>query len=144
MRVLIIEDKEALTEEYLRVFGRMLAELPVEFTSVGSIEDALVPLSEEQWDVILVDSDLGPPAMFPKEAEEGDGLKLTNGYDLVAFRRSIEDAAENISRSVIIGMGPSHVAAQFLKDKGADYSLLKLEIPKMAQYIQKSAPKEAQ
>lgn len=144
MRVLIIEDKESLTAEYLRIFGHMLGNLPVEFTAVCSIGGALLPLSEENWDVILVDSDLGAPAMFPKEAEEGDGLKLANGYDLVAFRRGIEDAAENISRSVIVGMGPSHVAAQFLKDKGADYSLLKLEIPLMAQYIQKSAPKEAQ
>lgn len=143
MKVLIVEDRDALAEEYLRIFGRTLSDLEVEYTHVSSIAEALVPLSEEAWDVILLDSDLGPPAVFPEGATEEDGAKLNNGYDLIRFRRNIEDATEEFSASAILGIAPHHVAATFQKDAGADDALLKLEILKMAHFIRQNGPKEA-
>ena len=77
MHVLIIEDRQALAEEYLRIFGHLLKG-DYKYTHVSDIEGARLPLAEENWDVILIDNDLGPSSIFPEGASEEDGVKLSN------------------------------------------------------------------
>lgn len=133
MRILIIEDRQALAEEYLRIFGHFLKG-DYSYTHIPSIEAALAPLVEENWDVIFIDSELGPGAVYPPGSEDGE--KLNSGYDLVRFRRNIEDAAKNIDRSHIVGIAANHVALTFfLGEVGTDDAILKLFIPHMAEAI---------
>lgn len=134
MRVLIIEDRQALAEEYLRIFGHLL-EGEYDYTHVPTIEASLKPLSEENWDVILIDNEMGQGAVFPEGASEEDGLKLNTGYDLVKFRRSIEEDSEVVSKSYIVGIAANQVALTFFTDMGTDNSILKLHIPAMATAI---------
>ena len=133
MRVLIIEDRQALAEEYLRIFGHILKG-DYSYTHVPSVEAALTPLVEENWDVIFIDNELGQGAIYPPGSEDGE--KLSNGYDLVKFRRAIEEIEGAITRSHIIGIAANQVALTFFKDVGADDSILKLFIPHMAETIQ--------
>ena len=132
MRVLIIEDRQTLVEEYLRIFGHLL-EGDYSYTHVPSIEAALSPLAEENWDVIFIDNELGQGAIYPPGTD--DGVKLSSGYDLVKFRRDMEDAMPPVEKSVIVGIAANQVALTFFKDVGADDSILKLFIPHMAEAI---------
>ena len=136
MRVLIIEDRQALVDENLRIFGHML-EGDYSYTHVPSISAARDPLATENWDAILIDSDLGPGAIFPEGATEGDGIKLNNGYDLFSFRRNIEDSTEGIRKSYIIGIASNQVALRFFDQLGTNDSILKLFIPFMAEELQR-------
>jgi hypothetical protein len=142
MRVLIIEDRQALAEEYLRIFAHLL-EGEYDYTHVPSIEASLKPLSEENWDVIFVDNELGQGAVFPEGSDEEDGLKLSSGYDLVKFRRSIEEDSPVIATSHIVGIAANQVALTFFKDIGADDSILKLYIPHMAEAIRNVTAEKA-
>lgn len=135
MRILIIEDRQALVEEYLRIFGHLLKG-DYSYTHVPSVEASLQPLSEENWDVILVDNELGQGAVFPAGATEEDGLKLNTGYDLVKFRRVIEEDPEIVSRSYIVGIAANQVALSMFRHAGVDDAILKLFIPQMAETIQ--------
>jgi hypothetical protein len=132
MRILIIEDRQALAEEYLRIFAHLL-EGDYSYTHVPSIEAACPPLVEENWDVIFIDNELGQGVIYPPGSEDGE--KLSNGYDLVKFRRDVE-GANNLTRSHIIGIAANQVALTFFKDVGADDAILKLLIPHMAETIQ--------
>ena len=132
MRVLIIEDRQALAEEYLRIFGHLLKG-DYSYTHVPSVEAALSPLVEENWDVIFIDNELGQGAVYPPGSEDGE--KISNGYDLVKFRREIENANEKIAQSHIVGIAANQVALTFFKDVGANDSILKLFIPHMAEAI---------
>lgn len=135
MRVLIIEDREALIKEYLRIFGRVLGDLPIEFVGVSSIAEALLPLLEENWEAILVDSDLGPALTLPSEDGGKIKEKLNNGFDLIRLRRCVEKEESEIKASLIIGIAPSHIALYHQKEAGADTALLKLHIPQIASLI---------
>jgi hypothetical protein len=137
MRVLIIEDRQALAEEYLRIFNHILKG-DYSYTHVPSVEAALSPLAEENWDVIFIDNELGQGAVYPPGSE--DGIRLNNGYDLVRFRRDIEDTTDGVSKSYIIGIAANRVALTFFGDVGADDGMLKLHIPEMAERIQEIAP----
>ena len=131
MRVLIIEDRQALAEEYLRIFGHLL-EGDYSYTHVPSIEAACSPLVEENWDVIFVDNDLGQGTVYPPGSEDGENLK--SGFDLVKFGRDVE-GANKLTKSLIVGIAANQVALTFFKDVGADDSILKLFIPHMAEAI---------
>jgi hypothetical protein len=141
MRVLIIEDRQGLADEYLRIFNHLLVG-EYSYTHVLSIEAAIPPLAQENWDVILVDQELGAPGVFPM-GEEEDSLKLSNGYDLVTFRRNIEDGVEDIAKSHIIGIASNKVALTFFNDLGANETLLKIFMPEMAESIRFQAEKKA-
>ncbi len=135
MRVLIIEDRQALVEEYLRIFGHLLKG-DYSYTHVPSIEAAIDPLDGENWDVIFIDNDLGPGGLFPKgTVDPEEGTQINNGYDLVKFRRAIECDVDDIQKSHIIGIAANQVALTFFKDAGADDSIFKLFIPHMAEAI---------
>lgn len=138
MRVLIIEDRQLLADEYIRIFGHILTG-EHSYTHVSSIEAAGPPLAKENWDAILVDSEPGPGSVFPKGEAEEEGIKLNNGYDLVRFRRNIEDTVEGIQKSYIIGIASNRVALGFFEQVGADDSILKLFIPSMANALQSVA-----
>lgn len=135
MRVLIIEDRQPLADEYLRIFGHMLKG-DYSYTHVPSIEAAVGPLDGENWDAILIDNELGPGGVFPKGASEEEGTRINNGYDLVSFRRTIEDEVEGIQKSYIIGIAANQVALRFFDQLGVDDSILKLYIPSMASALQ--------
>jgi len=137
MRVLIIEDRQALAEEYLRIFGHLLKG-NYSYTHVPSVEAALSPLVEENWDVIFIDNELGQGAVYPPGSEDGE--KIISGYDLVKFRRGIEDAAKGIDKSYIIGIAANQVALAFFKNVGTDDEILKLNIPDMAHRVNDLAP----
>lgn len=141
MRVLIIEDRQPLAEEYLRIFGHML-EGDYSYTHIPSIEAALEPLAKENWDVIFIDNDLGPGAALPP-IEGQEEVKLNNGYNLVSFRREVEGTIEGIDKSYIVGIAASQVALTFFDDVGSDDSIMKLFIPSMASAIQVEAEKKA-
>lgn len=145
MKVLIVEDREALVKEYLRIFAKVIGDAEIDFTSVNSIQDTLPALAEEDWDVILVDHDLGPPGMYPEGASEEDGVKVPNGAELTRFRRSIEDATDDMSPSFILGIPNSHALGYRLVEAGANASLLKLKIPEIGQLLRnKYKEKQAQ
>lgn len=141
MRVLIIEDRQDLAEEYLRIFKHML-EGDYSYTHVPSIEAALEPLAKENWDVIFIDNDLGPGATLPP-IEGVEEVKLNNGYNLVSFRREVENEIEGIDRAYIVGIAASQVALTFFDDLNTDDSIMKLFIPSMASTIQTVAEKKA-
>ena len=147
MKVLIIEDKEPLTEEYLRIFRRILGEpiignKPVQFTCVHDIESSVVSLTSGDWDIIFVDFELGPPVILHAESSEEEDQKISNGCELVSYQRALEKTKE--SRSTIIGISPHHVGNEKLLQAGADKAVLKLEIPKMADFIKKAYIKKAE
>jgi hypothetical protein len=134
MKVLIIEDRKPLADEYIRIFGHLL-EGEYSYTHVPTIEAAIGSLETENWDAILVDSELGAPCMFPIGSEEDDGIKINNGYDLVKMRRGIEDSTDGIDRSFIMAIAANRVALTFFQDVGTDAGFLKIEMPDMAQAI---------
>jgi hypothetical protein len=139
MRVLIVEDRQALADEYLRIFGHIL-EGDFSYTHVPTIEAAISPLQNEQWGVIFVDNDLGPGVShIPTLDAQVEEVKLNNGYDLIRFRRGIEDTVEGIDKSLIVGIAANQVALTFFMDMGADTSILKLHIPAMAEAIRQQA-----
>ena len=137
MRVLIIEDRQALADEYLRIFGHIL-EGDLSYTHVTNIEAVISPLQAEQWGVIFVDHDLGTAALVP-ETEISPEIKLNNGYDLIRYRRQIEAIRPGIDRSLIVGIAANQVALTFFQDAGADTSISKLHIPAMAEAIRQQA-----
>lgn len=139
MKVLIIEDKPALAEEYLRIFGHLLNDLSIEFTHVSTIQEASKSLNEQNWGVILVDSELGAPTSFPEGAPKEESIHLGSGFDLVRFRRTLEQEAKGITPSYIVGIPANHVAVRFFRDSGVDEAFLKLEIPRMAGIIRSKA-----
>ncbi|KKM18288.1 hypothetical protein LCGC14_1667220 [marine sediment metagenome] len=140
MRVLIIEDRQALAEEYLRIFGHLLKG-DYSYTHVPSIEAAIDPLDGENWDVILVDNELGAGGLFPpKGVDEKNATRISNGYDLVKFRRDVECDDDDIHKSYIIGIAANQVALAFFKNVGTDDEILKLNIPGMAFRINDIAP----
>jgi hypothetical protein len=141
MRVLIIEDRQGLADEYLRIFNHLLVG-DYSYTHVPSIEAAIPPLAQENWDVILIDQELGAPGLFPM-GEGEDGLRLSNGYDLVTFRRNIEDGVPDIAKSHIIGIAANKVALTFFNDVGASETLLKIFMPEMAESIRFIGEEEA-
>lgn len=136
MRILIIEDRQALADEYLRIFSHILKG-NFSYTHVSTIERALTPLAEENWDVIFIDNELGQGSVYPHNAE--DGIKINNGYDLVKFRRDMEKD-EGIERSYIVGIASNQVALGLFQNTRADDWFLKLFIPEMANLIYERAP----
>lgn len=134
MKVLIVEDLQPIAEEYIRIF-RHLNEGDYTYTHVPSIEAAISALFEENWDVVLMDSELGAPSMYPVGSMEEDGVKVNNGYDLVKLRRDLEDAEPEIDRAFIIAATTNRVALRLFQDVGTDTGFLKLEILKMAKVI---------
>lgn len=141
MRVLIIEDRQGLADEYLRIFNHLL-EGEYSYTHVLSIEAAIPPLAQENWDVILVDQELGAPGAFPM-GEGEENLRLSTGYDLVTFRRNIEAGVPDITKSHILGIASNKVALNFFNDLGADETFLKIFMPEMAESIRFQAGKKA-
>jgi DNA-binding NarL/FixJ family response regulator len=138
MKILIVEDRQPLADEYIRIF-RHLNEGDFTYTHVPSISAAVKPLMSENWDVILMDSELGEGHVLEGAGTEGEDVKLNNGYDLVSFRRDAENNVEKISRSFIIAATPNRVALRLFQDVGTDTGFLKLEIPKMAAVIRELA-----
>ena len=143
MRVLIIEDKPALVEEYLRIFSHLLSDLNITFFQVHSIEDALNPLSAEEWNAILVDFDLGSSATFSLHEPDGmpEQIKVHNGANLVSLRRRLE-LSKQVHRSPILGIGHSQALNRLHLRSGADRALLKLNITGMASFIRESLTKK--
>ncbi len=135
MRILIIESKKALVGEYLRIFNHMLVG-DYDFTHVPTIEAAIPAIESENWDAILVDSDLGAPCVFPIGASEEDGLKISTGYEIVKMRREVEEAMPEVDRSFIMAIATNQVALTLFQGVGADTGFLKLDIPKMARVIE--------
>lgn len=137
MRVLIVEDRNELADYYLRVFRHVVG-ADHEYTHVASITSAIDPLFEENWDVILMDSELGPAGRFQKDPQDpaGDGMDIRNGFDLTCFRRLVEkDKTTKIDPSIIIGMTVSSVFRDAFIDAGADRAVSKIVVPAMAHFV---------
>ncbi len=133
MRVLIIEDLPELAEEYFRICGHVLKGDHT-LTHVPSIEAALKPMFEENWHVILVDAELGPPGRFQGDPSvPEDGLDVHNGYELVSLRRRVEgDPTIPVNPSIIVGMAPNHAILAGFSGTDVDYRVCKLDLEKMA------------
>jgi len=135
VRVLIVEDNVALIPEYLRIFKEILGDGDT-YTHVASVHDAIESLFEENWDVILVDTDLGVAGKFKSGIEGGDELTLRNGYDLVRFRRRVEQLeSDRIVPAKIIGLAPNRSALPAFDTVGTNHRLFKLDIPGIAKQI---------
>jgi len=125
-RVLVVEDDENIYQNYLmRIFGELLSMEKFEFTRVGNIYTALEAL-EEDWDIILMDYHLGVQYV------ERKGMHFRNGADLVAYRRTLEEADPKLSKPQIAGIAGSTVCNTKIVNAGANAAFLKLEVPEIA------------
>ena len=134
MNILIIEDNQELAKEYIRIFNHIL-EGDFVYTHLSDIASAIPAITDENWEMIIVDSDLGDPAMYPEGAAEGEGEEIRNGRDLVLLRLRTQKNKPLIKKSYILGIASSNVALNQFRSTGADDWFIKLDIPEMAHRI---------
>ncbi len=129
-RLLVVEDQADFYQDYLlRVLGNLLPMEKISIVHVPTLDAALVAL-QEQWDFILMDYGLGAKTNFL-----GDPVR--DGADLVAFRRAIEKTQKG-DGAFILGMSSNRIGNQLMQERGANDSVLKLEVPQMAKMIAES------
>lgn len=127
-KVLVVEDNEEIYRDHLlRLFENLLSMEDFEFTNVGTIQNALDALAEE-WDVILMDYSLG------KQVQR-DEMRFRNGADLVAFRRTLEDADPGPGAALIMGISGSAISNNLMVRAGANDAALKLNIESIADLL---------
>jgi DNA-binding NarL/FixJ family response regulator len=143
MRILIIEDNEAIAAEYLRFIQYALADVDgLTCTHITSIIDAFEPLAKEQWDVIIMDSRPGDPATYPPGNPENELFQANSGADLIRFRRFIEGSAEEIRASSILAVAANTPALR-PSEELADYSMLKSEVEALIYQVREAAYNKA-
>jgi CheY-like chemotaxis protein len=126
-RLLIVEDQVDFYEDYLlRLFGKLLPLEKISITHAPTLDAALAAL-QEPWDAVLMDYSLGPKTEFLGES-------VRDGADLVRFRRAIEEKTGQ-PKAYIMGMSSNNVGNRLIQERGADTSLLKLQVPEMAKLI---------
>ncbi len=130
-RILVVEDNTEFYEnELLRFFAAILPMDKLEIVRAESLEKALV-LIGEQWDAILVDYFLGPPALRP-EGVIGEG-RVKQGADLVEIRRDLEP--DPASEARIIGISSFQVGNASLVKAGANASHSKSSLEDIAREV---------
>jgi hypothetical protein len=125
LRVLVVEDIDALYEYFMNVCENLLPVEKFEFVNAQTVEAALEVIGEN-WDVIVMDYYLGSA-----EAEK-DGVRFQKGTDLIAYRRELEAGDVGKKKAHIVGISASRVHFGYLSDSGADEVYLKLDAPKLA------------
>ena len=134
-RVLIVEDKEALFQEYMRFFQKVMGDEveEFEFSHVSNLPEALQHLEYSNWDAILLDYELGSSTSV--EVGDGEQVKVHHGADLARFRRSVEKESEEMSKAHIVGIASHRVGNDLLRKAGADTTIHKLQIQLMAREL---------
>lgn len=133
IKVLIVEDNQELHKYFMRIFENILDVAQFEFVCASTIQAALEVLPE-QWDVILMDYDMG-------ESAEIDQMTFRNGADLTAYRRSLEEMAtqegadQDCPRCQIVGTSSNTVSNMLMERQGADATFLKLNVPLLADFL---------
>jgi CheY-like chemotaxis protein len=127
-RLLVVEDQADFYEDYLlRIFGKLLPMEKISVVHVPSLDAAITALSEP-WDVILMDYSMGPGTTFL-----GDPIR--DGSDLTALRRAIEET-QNLPKAFILGTSSNQVGNRLMQERGADNTVLKIQVPEMAKLIE--------
>jgi len=133
-RLLVVEDQVDFYQDYLlRIFGKLLPMESISVVHVPTLDAALVAL-QERWDFILMDYSLGAKTKFL-----GDPVR--DGVDLIAFRRAIEEANDGcggIPVAFILGTSSNEVGNRLMRGKGANATVLKIQVPEMANVIRRS------
>jgi CheY-like chemotaxis protein len=126
-RLLIVEDQTDFYEDYLlRIFTKLLPMEEISVVHVPTLEAAVVALPEP-WDVILMDYSMGAGTTFL-----GDHVR--DGGDLTALRRAFEET-QDIPKAFILGTSSNQVGNRLMQERGADNTVLKLQVPEMAKLI---------
>jgi CheY-like chemotaxis protein len=127
-RLLVVEDQADFYQDYLlRIFENMLPMETISVVHVPSLDAALAALSDP-WDMILMDYSMGPKTEFM-----GDAVK--DGADLISFRRAIEQT-QGVPKAFILGTSSNQVGNRLMQERGADNTVLKLQVPQMAKMIE--------
>jgi CheY-like chemotaxis protein len=126
-RLLVVEDQADFYEDYLlRIFEKLLPMEKISVVHVPSLDAAITALPEP-WDVILMDYSMGPGTTFL-----GDPIR--DGGDLTALRRAIEEN-QDIPKAFILGTSSNQVGNRLMQERGADNTVLKIQVPEMAKLI---------
>lgn len=128
IRVLVVEDKPALYQEYMNIFAHFLPLERMVFEHAATITGALEVIGEE-WDVIVTGYSLGAKAPFRKRT-------IRNGADLVDTRRMVENERQGPKASFIVGFSSSTATNELLERKGSNISLPKTRLIDMVRLIQ--------
>jgi len=127
-RLLVVEDQAEFYQDYLlRIFENLLPMEKISVVHVPTLDAALVAL-KEPWDFVLMDYSLGAKTEFM-----GDPIR--DGADLISFRRAVEQGQE-VAKAFILGTSSNRVGNQLMQERGADNTVLKLEVPQMAKLIE--------
>lgn len=128
-RILIVEDNAYLYQDYiLRLFTELLPMEKISMVHVPTLQAACQVL-QEPWDCILMDYFMGAKYNFM------GGITIRDGADLTKFRRALEET-KGIPESYILGTSSSEVGNEFIRESGANSSILKLKVAGMAKLIE--------
>lgn len=126
-KLLVVEDKIDFYEGYLlRIFETLLPMEKISVTHVPTLGAATAVLLEP-WDAMLVDFSLGARVKFDDET-------IRDGGDLIAYRRGAEKD-QRVPKTLILGMSSNQAGNRAMKDRGADGTVLKIQVPEMAALI---------
>lgn len=128
MRLLIVEDLEIFRDTYLlRVFSNLLPMDKLTLFSAPSIEQAFLPITTQDFDIVLMDYALG-------KSYSAEGKHFRNGADLVRRRREAQND-KAVAKSYIIGNSATHVGNVEMVKAGANVTFHKLQVEKLARAI---------
>ena len=132
-KLLVVEDQANFYQDYLlRIFENLLPMETISVVHVPTLDAALVALLEP-WDMVLMDYGMGAKTEFM-----GDPVR--DGADLVAFRREVEHK-QGLPRTFILGTSSNQVGNRLMLERGADNTVLKLQVPQMTQLIKEGLKK---
>ena len=127
-RLLVVEDQAEFYQDYLlRIFENLLPMETISVVHVPTLDAALVALLEP-WDMVLMDYGMGAKTEFM-----GDPIR--DGADLVSFRRGVEHK-RGLPQAFILGTSSNEVGNRLMQERGANNTVLKLQVPQMAKLIE--------
>ncbi len=129
-RILIVEDNSGIYDYYMRFFNILLDMDQMEIVRARDMIEAL-PILAQQWDIILMDYDLGPAHVY-------EDTKFKCGADLIAYRIFLTNNVESVKPCVTIGTASHMVGNLAMVGAGADHSFRKDEVIKIAKAIEKT------
>lgn len=136
MKVLIIEDNKDLVSEYLRIFNYLSPNLDVQYTIASNLKEGYeAVISEESWNTILFDYNLGKPFTT------AEGTKIFNGAGLIKIRKEYQ-YRKGLPNSKLIGIAESQALLKILQKAGAEYCFSKIDMEDMIKEIGKSPEEE--